>query len=331
VLKELPTRDLFNVGHHHRCYRNKSTERFFTASRRGVEFVDLVSGENWQNHWVRTGCLLGNVFCNGLLYVAPHSCGCYIEAKLTGFNALAPRQDTAVTLLPGQEAPALEKGPAYGSLSTLNSQLTTSSDWPTYRHDPLRSGATEERVGTALQLRWSSRRGQRLSSTVIAGDKLFVAEVDTHTVQALERSTGKPLWSFTAGARVDSPPTLHQGLAIFGSADGHVYCLRASDGVLAWRFQAAPAERRVFSYEQLESAWPVPGSVLVQDGKCWFAAGRSSYLDGGICVFALDPFTGKVIHRQTVFHADPRTGKMTPETSANTMPGLLNDIRAPMA
>ena len=26
-----------------------------------------------------------------------------------------------------------------------------------------------------------------------------------------------------------------QGLAVFGSADGWVYCLRAADGVLAWR------------------------------------------------------------------------------------------------
>ena len=89
--KELPSKDLFDVGHHHRCYRNKITERFLMASRRGVEFVDLASGENYQNHWVRSGCLLGNLPCNGLLYVAPHDCGCYIEAKLTGFNALAPK------------------------------------------------------------------------------------------------------------------------------------------------------------------------------------------------------------------------------------------------
>ena len=89
VRRELSTKDLFNVGHHHRCYRNKITERFLMASRRGVEFVDLASGENYQNHWVRSGCLLGNLPCNGLLYVAPHSCGCYLEAKLTGFNALA--------------------------------------------------------------------------------------------------------------------------------------------------------------------------------------------------------------------------------------------------
>jgi len=87
--KELPTKTIFNVGHHHRCTRNKMTERFLMSTRRGVEFVDLATGENYQNHWVRSGCLLGYLPCNGLLYVAPHPCACYIEAKLIGFNALA--------------------------------------------------------------------------------------------------------------------------------------------------------------------------------------------------------------------------------------------------
>ncbi len=87
--REIATKDLFNVGHHHRCYRNKITERFLMSSRRGVEFVDLASGETQQHHWVRSGCIVGNLPCNGLLYVAPHPCGCYIDAKLTGFNALA--------------------------------------------------------------------------------------------------------------------------------------------------------------------------------------------------------------------------------------------------
>ena len=42
------------------------------SSRRGVEFVDLATGENTQNHWVRSGCLLGNLPCNGLLYAPPY-------------------------------------------------------------------------------------------------------------------------------------------------------------------------------------------------------------------------------------------------------------------
>jgi len=46
----------------------------------------------------------------------------------------------------------------------------------------------------------------------------------------------------------------------------------------------------------LESIWPVHGSVLVQNGLVYCTAGRSSYLDGGIRVYALEPRSGKVVH-----------------------------------
>ena len=326
--KELSTKDIFNVGHHHRCYRNKITERFLTTSRRGVEFVDLASGENYQNHWVRSGCLLGNLPCNGLLYVTPHPCQCYIEAKLTGFNALAPAREDgeAATADRAAEVDCLQPGPAYASIPNPPSLIPDPQDWPTYRHDPQRSGSTESPLAAKLGIRWKTLIGSRPSSLVVAGGRVLVAGVDVHTVYALDAADGKRLWSHTAGARVDSPPTVQRGLAVFGSADGWVYALRAADGALAWQFRAAPQESRVTVCDQLESPWPVPGSVLVQDGKCWFAAGRSSYLDGGIRVYALDLASGKVARRQTIYHPDPKTGKMTPETSGQTMPGLLNDI-----
>jgi outer membrane protein assembly factor BamB len=324
--KELSTKEIFNVGHHHRCYRNKSTERFLMSCRRGVEFVDLSSGDNYQNHWVRGGCLLGYLPCNGLLYVTPHPCQCYISAKLTGFNALAPKsRNTEVRV---QKSERLEKGPAYGQMRATSDYRRMTDDWPTYRHDPLRSGATESAVGTDLRVAWRADVGTRPSGLVVAGGKVLVAGVDTHTVRALDADDGKDLWTYTAGARIDSPPTLHNGLAILGSADGRVHCLRAADGTLAWRFDAAPYHRLVTAFGQLESPWPVPGSVLVHDGKCWFAAGRSSHLDGGIHLYALDPVTGKVLGHETIYSPDPETGKMLPEPSANSMSGLLNDIPA---
>jgi len=102
---------------------------------------------------------------------------------------------------------------------------------------------------------------------VVAEGKLFVAQMDAHTMHALRADNGDRLWQYTAGARIDSPPTIYKGLAIFGSADGHVYCLRASDGALVWRLRAAPHERRVVAFDQLESAWPVPGSVLIDNNR----------------------------------------------------------------
>ena len=322
--KELPTKEIFNVGHHHRCYRNKITERFLLSCRRGVEFVDLSTGENYQNHWVRGGCLLGYLPCNGMLYVTPHPCGCYITTKLTGFNALAPARKSRPEV-----KKRLEKGPVYNTIRNGDTETrTANNDWPTYRHDPRRSGATDSTIPTNLKITWQTDIGAKPSGLVVADGKVLIAGVDTHTVHALGADDGKDIWSYTAGARVDSPPTLYKGLAIFGSADGRVHCLRAADGELVWRFHAAPQHRLVTAFDQLESPWPIPGSVLVHDGKCWFAAGRSSYLDGGIYIYALDPATAKIAHHETIYSPDPETGKMSPETSATTMSGLLNDIPA---
>ena len=73
-----------------------------------------------------------------------------------------------------------------------------------------------------------------------------------------------------------------------------MYCLRASDGALAWRFRGLAEKRTICA----ESARPVCGSVLLKDDVAYFAAGRNSFLDGGIFLYGLDPQTGRVIHQR---------------------------------
>jgi hypothetical protein len=96
---------------------------------------------------------------------------------------------------------------------------------------------------------------------------------------------------------------------LFGSADGHVYCLRATDGALVWRFRAAPSDQRLVSFEQLESVWPVHGSVLVRDGQAHAVAGRSMFLDGGLFYVRLDAATGELIGQNVMNDLNPETGK----------------------
>jgi len=104
-----------------------------------------------------------------------------------------------------------------------------------------------------------------------------------YTVYAMDGSSGKILWSYCAGGRVDTPPTYYRGLVLFGSRDGWVYCLRASDGELAWRFRAAPQwEHLACAFDRVESLWPVHGSVLVLGDVVYLSAGRSTFLDGGM-------------------------------------------------
>lgn len=291
-----------NYWFHHRCYRAKATDLFIITSRTGTEFVDLAA-KTWDlNHWVRGACLYGIMPANGMIYNGPHPCGCYLESKLFGFNALAPARSTGHG---AWNAERLERGPAFES-SKFKSQ-SSNSDWPTYRADAARSSSSRTKLPTELKLGWQTDLGDKLSSVVIAEGKLFVASIDTHTVHALDAVTGKKLWSYTTGGRVDSPPTIWQGRAIFGSADGIVYCLRASDGALVWKFRAAPADQRMMSFEQLESSWPVSGSVLVQDGIVHCVAGRSSFLDGGMRLLGLDAKSGAKVYETILNDRDPQT------------------------
>ena len=313
------------VNHHHRCYRGKATERFLLPSRRGVEFLDLETEENLLHHWARGGCLHGFVPCNGLLYLSPHPCECYIEAKLNGYYALAPAgQERAA----GQELSSqFERGPAYRKIENRKSKIENPNDWPTFRHDPLRSGSTSARISADLTPSWRVSAGSRITPPVVVGNKVFISSIDEHTVTALDATNGKTIWDFVAGGRVDTPPTIHNGLVLFGSMDGWVYCVREADGQLAWRRRVAPRERLVGAYGQIESAWPVHGSVLVKDDLAYLSAGRSSYLDGGIILCTVDPVTGTVIDKRTLYSPDPRTDEMIlPTVHRNIIPGALSDI-----
>ncbi|UCC98989.1 MAG: PQQ-like beta-propeller repeat protein, partial [Phycisphaerales bacterium] len=173
-------------------------------------------------------------------------------------------------------------------------------DWPAYRYDGFRSGITKTQLPAALKVCWEAKLPTGPSAVTSGAGKVFVSDVDTHTLYALASSTGKTEWTFTADGRIDSPPAYYKGMVLFGSRDGWVYCLRATDGALAWRFKDLP-DKLIGAYGQLESKWPVFGSVLILNDTLYFAAGRCSYLDGGIFLYALNPRTGELLKSRSFY------------------------------
>ena len=293
IKQTISTKEAFDEVHHHRCVRNKATEHYVLTERRGIEAIDLMSGKTSKNEWTRGACRYGIIPCNGLIYVPPHPCECYIDVKLSGFFALSSSITAPTSSTPHQRR--LEKGPAFEENRDPKSEMRNTDDWPTYRHDGLRSGATTANVPTCLARLWEAKLGTRVSACTVGGGRVFAAAVDQHRVVALDAKDGRVLWDYTVGGRVDTPPTVDGSRVLFGSADGWIYCLRATDGRLVWRFQAAPDERRIVALGQLESLWPVHGTVLVNDGVAYVAAGRSTHLDGGIRIYALKADTGELI------------------------------------
>jgi outer membrane protein assembly factor BamB len=301
--------DVWTTGHHHRCYREKATERYILTGKRGIEFLDLASNDHTRNNWIRGTCQYGIMPANGLIYAPSHACGCFMEAKLYGFWALASESGRRKAGS-GETDPRngrLTRGPAYAEdnsqLSAFSSPL--SEDWPTLRHDPSRGGSTEMALAAELKTAWQTELGGRISPPVVAEGFALVSIIDAHKIVALDAQDGEIRWTFTAGGRVDAPPTVYRGLALFGSADGSVYCLRLADGKEVWRFRAAPDNLNTVALDQVESVWPVHGNVLVQNGLAYVAAGRSSHLDGGIFLYALDPATGKIVSSSRVTSTHP--------------------------
>ena len=316
---------------HHRCYRNKASTRFIFTGNSGVEVLSLTRGWLSNNSWIRGTCQYGIIPANGLLYAPPDACACFLTVKVPGFFAAAPQRDPSPKM-PFPAGPVLEKGPLYAR--RLAAGPPNADEWPMYRQDVTRSGAVSTRVPSSLRKLWSvpilglsTKLGaSRLTQPVIAGGKVFVASTDTHTVHAMSVTDGKKLWSYTAGGRIDSAPTVYKGRVLFGSADGWIYCLGAADGGLVWRFRAAPRERLVGVYGQLESAWPVHGAVLIQNDTLYATAGRNSYMDGGIVLYRIDPLTGKELSRTMLYHLDPQTGRQLTSEAKFNMEGTASDI-----
>jgi outer membrane protein assembly factor BamB len=314
---------------HHRCYPPKATLKYILTSRNGVEFVDLENQSWQQNHWMRGSCIYGIMPANGMIYLPQNACACYVESKLTGLCAVAPERASQRPVVAEER---LEKGPAYHDSSAWKPSGTAVGDWPVYRHDPARSGTSTTVVPVDSGRLWKttlnpSRAEGRLSQPVVADGRVFVAVEDEHAVYALDEATGAVQWSYVAGGRIDSAPAFYRGRIIFGSNDGFVYCLRAVDGALAWRFRAAPDEQRHMAFEQIESVWPVSGSVLLLNDTVYCLAGRNMFLDGGMRLVRLDPLTGKTLSETVLDQRDPTTGENLQEKiEGMVMPAAQPDI-----
>ncbi len=208
---------------------------------------------------------------------------------------------------------------------TSTSPPAVAEDWPTFRHDREFTASTSERLSLPLDPIWvfrsrqsqhpASMRGNRgveftperdryELSISAADDALFFTSAADGRIVCLEAASAKVRWEFIAEGSVNRVPTYYQGKVYAGSDDGHVYCLDVKTGKRVWSYKAAPANRWLFSYNQLTSVWTVRTNIVVEKGVAYFAAG--TFPHDGTFIFALDANTGRVLwkndtHSETSF------------------------------
>ena len=289
------------------CFPPVATARYMISGE--LDLTDLQTGAVDARRITKAACGrdAGWVPANGLIYFSPKHCVCW--PMLRGYVALAPRRPGGGALQPPKSG---DFRPAPGPARPPDAPADADEPWPCYRKDAWRSGGTTAVVKDASRVLWTASLGGRpdgpigrdwrenpfvrgpVTPPVIAGGRVYVARPDAHEVVALDADTGTVRWRASANGRVDTPPTIHRGLCLFGTSSGWVVALRADDGRCVWRLHAAPREERIVAYGQVESPWPIAGSVLVADDVAYFAAGRHALADGGILVFAVTPANGHV-------------------------------------
>jgi outer membrane protein assembly factor BamB len=207
------------------------------------------------------------------------------------------------------------------SLLSTNTPLPA-ADWPTYRGDVARTGATAEELGNSVvhrwtyqaaatpRLAWSSAEGRVIEGhlighrvkfddalhPVVVGQRVYFGSTVDHQVHCLDLASGAVHWTHMTGGPIRLAPTVWEGRVYVGSDDGHVTCLDAERGTLLWTRRAGPREDWLLARGEMISRWPVRTGVLVDDGVAYFGAGIFPHED--VFLYAVDARSGEVLWRQ---------------------------------
>jgi outer membrane protein assembly factor BamB len=180
------------------------------------------------------------------------------------------------------------------------------ADWPMWRFDAQRSGASPHALPERLQLQWArdypplqpawpDQEKMQLDvayEPVVWGRTLLLNSSRHDCVRALDTRTGLEKWTCFADGPVRFAPVAWEGRLYFASDDGYLYCLDRETGRQLWKFRGGPGDRKVLGNERLISTWPARGAPVVADGTVYFAASIWPFM--GVFVHALDARTGAV-------------------------------------
>ena len=213
----------------------------------------------------------------------------------------------------------------------------TSKDWPTFRGDNARSGATSENFpGASFAWRvlppspprraWSEAEGRTIEGhiikdrvryddafqPVVADGRIFFGSSSDHQVRCLDLESGKTLWTFFTGGPVRLAPTVFERRVYFGSDDGFAYCVDAKDGSVVWKKMAGPKAEWLIGRGEMISRWPIRTGILIDDGIAYFGAGIFPHED--VYLHALDAKTGeKIWNRDDISESDAGRDDLSPQ------------------
>ncbi|HEV7868310.1 MAG TPA: PQQ-binding-like beta-propeller repeat protein [Chthoniobacteraceae bacterium] len=90
--------------------------------------------------------------------------------------------------------------------------------------------------GGELKWKYRERNFPYFSSAAVTADRVIIGGRDKR-LHAIDRGTGKGVWTFQTRGQVDSSPVVYTDAVIVGSQDGRLYCVNLADGQERWAYE----------------------------------------------------------------------------------------------
>jgi len=194
----------------------------------------------------------------------------------------------------------------------LHAAVYAAGDWPQWRHDANRSGATADGGPSQASVLWQQalpypdpaydhqyRMCADITYAPVAAEGLvFIPANVTDQVMACDLQTGEVKWRYVTEGPVRLAPVYRKGSVYFGSDDGYLYCVSAKEGKLRWRVRGAPEtlpDSRMLVNGRMCSRWPARGGPVAHENAVYFGVGI--WPEEGAYVCAVNADTGKVLWR----------------------------------
>ncbi|MEO5501527.1 MAG: PQQ-binding-like beta-propeller repeat protein [Ginsengibacter sp.] len=188
-----------------------------------------------------------------------------LRAKNTegGYNIVTIKNNT-ITYVERNPLSKNEKQWAEVSLIDHHFKIDTSH----YYRPSYAVNATYPKVKT----QWQFVDKSDIGSGVALNKNLVVASNTAGTIYALNKKTGKKVWSYQTGGKIYSTPVIKNALVVAASTDGNIYCLEIKNGKLIWKF---------------DTQKPIVANPLIKNNKVYIGASDGHFR-------AIDLQTGKL-------------------------------------
>ena len=278
------------------------------------------NGELLRRGDLKAPCDLGVVVADGVAFSPPSSCLC--NMVIHGYRAFTSQ-------LPDQGSELLPRHSAGPALNQALSKLDSPSDWLSWRGNNRNSGSLPVEMPSPTpksKWHWTPVRTNPvpklpeheigpnndiplfLPTQAVSANGVVYFGDSQGVIRAVSVEDGRELWNFPVGFKMTVPPALARGRLVVGALNGHIICLDAETGQLAWQYRVPDRKRRVFWYGHLSDTQPLIGGALVHENTVYATAGFNTV--DAIRVIALDLASGELKWMKEIPHDDPTGGHL---------------------